>query len=187
MGALMPVGSGPDKEIVTVLNNLFSGSNFDTLRDHNKNKEKLFADNRRLHRVAARIGAYPAKDYKPDDARRKWFYFLHHLPNATQKAIRKILGDALTNSKITGVMFSVEENSDVTAPHVYPSNSEDLPAYLNKPKDKYLVHLIVKKPMSDTAEDPPGENDKDDNEVPIVWPKLRLRRPKFAKPKKKKK
>jgi hypothetical protein len=36
MGALMPVGSGPDKEIVTVLNSLFSGSNFQVLRDHDK-------------------------------------------------------------------------------------------------------------------------------------------------------
>ena len=185
MGALFPIGSGPDKEIVTVLNDLFSGANFDALKDHDANKEKLFANNRRLHRVAFRIGAYPAKDYGSDDAKRKWFYFLHHLPKATQDAIKLILRDALTNNKISAVMFSVEENSAVTAPHLYPSNAEPLPNYLNKAKDKYLVHLIVKAPMPDTAEDAPA--DSDGNEVPIVWPKLRLRRPKFAKPKKKKK
>src|SRR4051812_33307498 len=83
MGALMPVGSGPDKEIVTLLNNLFSGINFETLSDHDTSKEKLFGNNRRLNRVAFRIGAYPAKDYQPDDAKRKWFYFLYHLPKAT--------------------------------------------------------------------------------------------------------
>jgi hypothetical protein len=184
MGSLMPVGSGPDKEIVTILNNLFSGVNFKTLQDHDRNKEKLFDSNHRLRRVAFRIGAYPAKDYQPDDAKRKWFYFLHHLPKATKDAIKRILSDALTNNKITGVMFSVEENAVVTAPHLYPSNNEPLPNYLNQAKDKYLVHLVVKAPMPDTGEDPPSDNDPDPNEVPIVWPKLRLRRPVFAKPKK---
>jgi hypothetical protein len=75
----------------------------------------------------------------------------------------------------------------VTAPHLYPSNAEPLSNYLNTAKDKYLVHLIVKVPMPDTGEDPPGDNDQDPNEVPIVWPKLSLRRPTFAKPKKPKK
>jgi hypothetical protein len=187
MGSLMPVGSGPDKEIVTVLNNLFRGANFNTLRDHDTNKEKLFSNNRRLNRVAFRIGAYPAKDYQPDDARRKWFYFLHHLPKATQDAIKLILRDALTNNKISGVMFSVEENAVVAAPHLYPSNAEPLANYLNTAKDKYLVHLIVKAPMPDTGEDPPGDQDQNPNEVPIVWPRLSLRRPTFAKPKKPKK
>ncbi len=185
MGALMPVGSGPDKEIVTLLNNLFSGKNLKALRDHNAHKEKLFASNRRLHRLAFRIGAYPAKDYKPDDAKRKWFYFLRHLPKATQDAIKRILDDALTNNKIDAVMFSVEENATVNAPHLYPSNGDPLPNFLNDTKDRYLVDLIVKAPMPDTGEDPPA--DSDSNEVPIEWPKLRLRRPKFAKPKKKKK
>jgi hypothetical protein len=185
MGALFPIGSGPDKEIVTVLNNLFSGKNLKALRNHNAKNEKLFASNRRLHRVAFRIGAYPSKDYGSDDAKRKWFYFLHHLPKPTQDAIKRILNDALDeSSKITAVSFSVEENPVVNAPHLYPSNSEPLPNYLNKDKDKYLVHLIVKAPMPDTGEDPPG--DSDGNEVPIEWPKLRLGRPKFAKPKKKK-
>jgi hypothetical protein len=183
MGALMPVGSGPDKEIVTVLNSLFSGSNFQVLRDHDKNKEKLFDNNHRLGRVAFRIGGYPAKDYHPDDAKRKWFYFLHHLPKATQDAIKRILSDALINSKITAVMFSVEENSAVTSPHLYPSNNEPLPNYLNTARDKYLVHLVVQAPMSDAAEDPPGDNDPDPGEVQIAWPKLRLRKPVFAKPK----
>jgi hypothetical protein len=189
MGSLMPVGSGPDKEIVTVLNNLFSGANFNTLRDHNTNKEKLFGNHRRLNRVAFRIGAYPAKDYYPDDAKRKWFYFLHHLPKATQDAIKRILSDALANNKIDGVRFSVEENAVVAAPHLYPSNAEPLPNYLNPAKDTYLVHLVVKAPMPDTGEDPPGDNDPDQNppEVPIVWPKLRLHRPKFVRPKKPKK
>jgi hypothetical protein len=186
MGALMPVGSGPDKEIVTTLNNLFSGKNLRALRNHNTNKEKLFASNRRLHRIAFRIGAYPAKNYGSDDAKRKWFYFLRHLPKATQDAIKRILGDALAeDSDIVAVQFSVEENSVVTAPHLYPSNAEALPDYLNKGKDKYLVHLVVKAPMPDTAEDPP--EDGDNNEVPIEWPKLKLGRPTFAKPKKKKK
>ena len=187
MGDLMPVGSGPDKEIVTVLNNLFRGANLAALRDHDANKEKIFGNNRRLNRVAFRIGAYPAKDYRPDDAKRKWFYFLHHLPKATQDAIKQVLRDALTNNNISAVMFSVEENAVVTAPHLYPSNGEPLANYLNKAKDKYLVHLVVKEPMPDIGEEPPGDNDQDPNEVPIVWPKLRLRRPKFATPKKPKK
>jgi hypothetical protein len=189
MGSLMPVGSGPDKELVTVLNNLFSGDNFNTLRDHNAKKEKLFNDHRRLNRVANRIGAYPAKDYYPDDAKRKWFYFLHHLPKVTQDAIKRVLSDALTNKKIVGVRFSVEENTETNAPHLFPSNGEPLTNYLNPAKDKYLVHLIVEAPMPDTGEDPPGDDDQDQNppEVPIVWPTLRLRRPQFVRPRKPKK
>src|SRR5947209_8252919 len=63
MGALLPVGSGPDAEIVDKLNKLFSGGKLAVLRNHNNNKEKLFQANRRLSRIAFRLGAYPAQDY----------------------------------------------------------------------------------------------------------------------------
>ena len=186
MGDIMPVGSGPDQEIVAVLNNLFRGRNLATLRGHHTNKERLFGNNRRLERIAFRIGAYPTRDYSPDDAKRKWFYWLHHLPNGTKSAIKRILTDAMTNSAIRGVLFSVEENPITTHPHLFPSNSEQLNRYLNAARDKYLVHMVVREPMPDIGEDPPGDNDQDNNEVPIDWPKLRLRRPKFARPRRSK-
>ncbi|MHC6153634.1 hypothetical protein ACVSQB_17840 [Bradyrhizobium elkanii] len=183
MGALLPVGSGPDAEIVDRLNQLFSGTELAALRKHNK-KEKLFDPNHRLRRVAFRIGAYPSRDYGNDDAKRKWFFFLHHvLPEETQDAIKKILGDAMTRTAIKAVKFSVEENSQVRHPHLFPSNSEPLTSYLNGAGNAYLVHLVVQGPMDDSAEDPPGDNDTDSGEQPIVWPKLELRRPSFGRSK----
>jgi hypothetical protein len=179
MGALMPVGSGPDKEIVTVLNNLFSGTNLQALRNHDK-KEKLFDASRRLHRVAARIGAYPARDYFPvDDAKRKWFYFLHHLPTETTDAIKRILRDALKKDKtqIAAVVFSVEENPDAAYPHLFPSNGEALSRYVIG-GNKYRVLLIVPGQMTDDAEDPPNDPDGPPPETPIQWPTLKLRKAK---------
>jgi hypothetical protein len=176
MGSLMPVGSGPDKEIVTLLNNLFSGSNLQALRDHHKT-ENLFDGTRRLHRVALRIGAYPARDYSPDDAKRKWFYFLHHLPTETADAIKKILRDTLKKDKtqIVAVRFSVEENPDATRAHLFPSNGEALSKYLID-GNKYQIHLVVPGQMSDDAEDPPDDQDGPPPETPIQWPTLRLRK-----------
>ena|SRR5712691_7517506 len=176
MGSLMPVGSGPDKEIVTVLNNLFSGANLQALRDHDK-IEKLFGATRRLHRVAVRIGAYPARDYSPDDAKRKWFYFLHHLPTGTTDAIKRILRDALAKDKtqIVAVQFGVEENTAAAQPHLFPSNTEALSAYVID-GNKYLVHLVVPGQMSDQGEDPPTGKDQNPPETPIQWPTLRLRK-----------
>jgi hypothetical protein len=183
MGALLPVGSGPDAEIVDRLNALFTGANLAVLRKHNKT-EPLFGANHRLRRVAFRIGAYPARDYGTDDAKRKWFFFLHHeVPQATQDAIKRILSDAMTRSAITAVKFSVEENSQASHPHLFPSNDEPLANYLSAAGDTYLVHLIVKAPMDDSAEDPPGDNDPDPGEQPINWPTLALRRPPFKRPK----
>ncbi|MCA6122194.1 hypothetical protein J6500_09875 [Bradyrhizobium sp. WSM 1704] len=183
MGALLPVGSGPDAEIVDRLNELFSGTELASLRRHNK-KEKLFDANHRLWRVAFRIGAYPSRDYGSDDAKRKWFFFLHHvLTQDTQDAIKRILGDAMTRSAIRAVKFSVEENSQVRHPHLFPSNNEPLANYLNTAGNTYLVHLVVKGPMDDSAEDPPGDNDPDHGEQPISWPKLELRRPAFRRTK----
>jgi hypothetical protein len=184
MGALLPVGSGPDAEIVDRLNKLFSGAKLAIIRNHNKRREKLFQGNHRLRRVAFRIGAYPAQDYVADDAKRKWFYFLHHeITQATEDAIKKILNDAMTNTSITAVAFSVEENSQAAHPHLYPSNTEPLANYLNATGNKYLVHLVVPAPMTDDAENPPGDNDPDPGEQPIDWPSLKLRRPTFRKPK----
>jgi hypothetical protein len=183
MGALLPVGSGPDAEIVDRLNALFTGANLTVLRRHNRT-EPLFGANHRLRRVAFRIGAYPARDYGTDDAKRKWFFFLHHeVPQATQDAIKRILNDAMTRSAITAVKFSVEENSQASHPHLFPSNDEPLPNYLNVAGNNYLVHLIVKAPMDDSAEDPPGDNDPDPGEQPINWPTLALRQPPFKRPK----
>jgi hypothetical protein len=183
MGALLPVGSGPDAEIVDRLNKLFSGMSLAVLRRHNR-REKLFDSNHRLRRVAFRIGAYPARDYGSDDARRKWFFFLHHvLPPATEDAIKRILHDAMSRNTIVAVMFSVEENSQVSHPHLFPSNNEPLANYRNAAGDKYFVHLIVKAPMNDDAEDPPDDNDPDNGEQPIDWPKLRLVRPRFRRTK----
>ena len=183
MGALLPVGSGPDAEIVDRLNALFSGASLAVLRKHNRT-EPLFDAHHRLRRLAFRIGAYPARDYGTDDAKRKWFFFLHHeVPQATQDAIKRILSDAMTRSAITAVKFSVEENSQASHPHLFPSNDEPLPNYLNAAGNTYLVHLIVKAPMDDSAEDPPGDNDPDPGEHPINWPTLALRRPPFKRPK----
>jgi hypothetical protein len=171
MGALMPVGSGPDTEIINVLNVLFSKKNLAALREHNKT-EKLFDGPHRLHRVAYRIGAYPARLYPNDDAKRKWFYFLKHLPQPATDAIKKILNDALrATSTIVAVEFSVEENPIATQPHLFPSNNETLDKYKNTAGTKYKVELIVKEQMSDAnAEDPP--EDEDDGEAPIDWPTL---------------
>jgi hypothetical protein len=177
MGALLPVGSGPDKEIVDRLNQLFSGTDLATLRRHHQ-REKLFNDRHRLGRVAFRIGAYPVQDYPGDDAKRKWFYFLHHeLPQATHKKIKEILTDAMTRTSIRAVKFSVEENSVANHPHLFPSDIEDLPKYLNLAGNTYLVHLVVPAPMSDQAEDPPTDPDPD--EQSIAWAKLKLKRPVF--------
>ena len=183
MGALLPVGSGPDAEIVDQLNRLFSGTDLKILRKHNR-KEKLFGAGHRLRRVAFRIGAYPARDYGSDDAKRKWFFFLHHvLTPATEDAIKRILDDAMTRTSITAVMFSVEENSKASHPHLFPSNGEPLANYLNAAGNKYLVHLIVQAPMNDDAEDPPGDGDPDNGEKPIDWQTLKLSRPRFRKTK----
>jgi hypothetical protein len=184
MGALLPVGSGPDAEIVQTLNDLFKLDKLAALRRHHRLREKLFGPGHRLRRVALRIGAYPARDYGTDDAKRKWFFFLHHvLPQETQDAIKRILNDAMTRLTIKAVEFSVEENSVVTAPHLFPSNGEDLDRYLNAAGNKYRVHLVVKAPMADDAEDPP-DNDPDSDEKPIEWPTLKLGRPPFGKAKK---
>jgi len=195
MGSLMPIGSGPDAEIIAVLNKVFSGRNLDSLRAHEElTGESLFDKNHKLHRVAFRIGAYPARDYSPDDAKRKWFYFLHRvLPSATEKAIKKILKDALLpNSQIKAVQFFVEENSAASAPHLFPSNSEPLSGYLDPTGKYYWVRLIVKKQLDDVGEDQPdrpGDHDTNDNgndiEQPIKWPSFRL--PRFPKKKPKKK
>jgi hypothetical protein len=186
MGALLPVGSGPDAEIVDRLNRLFSGATLNVLRVHNA-AEKLFAANRRLRRVAFRIGAYPARDYGDDDAKRKWFFFLHHvLTQPTENAIKRILNDAMSRTSIKAVVFSVEENPQASHPHLFPSNGEPLANYRNAAGDKYLVHLIVKAPMDDDAEDPPGDDDPDDGEQPIEWPKLKFRKPDFKRTKSKK-
>jgi hypothetical protein len=183
MGALLPVGSGPDAEIVDRLNELFSGTDLAVLRRHNR-REKLFDSNHRLRRVAFRIGAYPTRDYGTDDAKRKWFFFLHQvLPQATQDAIKKILNDAMSRTSIKAVKFSVEENSQVSHPHLFPSNNEPLSNYLNTAGDRYLIHLVVKAPMDDSAEDPPGDGDPDTGEQPIDWPTLALRRPPFRRTK----
>jgi hypothetical protein len=195
MGALMPVGSGPDAEIIAALNNVFSGKNLAKLRDHkNQTGESLFDKHHKLHRVAFRIGAYPARDYSPDDAKRKWFYFLHQvLPPATEKAIKKILNDAIRpNSPVKAVQFFVEENIAVSAPHLYPSNNASLPSFLDPTGNYYWVRLIVKQQLADVGEDQPdrpGDHDKDDNgndvERPIDWPALTLRHSVFAKAKQK--
>jgi hypothetical protein len=129
--------------------------------------------------VALRIGAFPARDYGTDDAKRKWFFFLHHeLPQETQDAIKRILSDAMTRTSIKAVLFSVEENSQASHPHLFPSNTEPLQNYLNTAGDKYRVHLVVPAPMSDSAEDPPG--DSDPGEQPITWTTLILGRPRFS-------
>lgn len=185
MGSLMPVGSGPDAEIITALNNVFSGRNLKALRDHKGlTGESLFDKHHNLRRVAFRIGAYPARDYSPDDAKRKWFYFLHNvLPSPTQTAIKKILNDAIdAKSPIKAVEFFVEENSKASAPHLFPNNSATLPNFLDPTGTKYWVRLIVQKQMDDVGEDQPDkatDHDKDDSgndvERPIDWPTFKLR------------
>jgi hypothetical protein len=188
MGALMPVGGGPDKEICDTLNTLFSGADLTALRNHLAT-ENLFDGNHRLGRVAARIGAFPARDYGADQAKRKWFYFLDRvLTQATKDAIKRILSDTLTQTvnNVKGANFSVEENSAVTNAHLYPSNSEPLANYLDSTKNYYLVHMVVKQPLDDQhGEDPPANNDTDPQgnnvETPIQWPKLRPSRRKFSR------
>jgi hypothetical protein len=195
MGALMPVGSGPDAEIIAALNNVFSGKNLAKLRGHkNQTGESLFDRHHKLHRVAFRIGAYPARDYSPDDAKRKWFYFLHQvLPPATEKAIKKILNDALRpDSPVKAVQFFVEENGAVSAPHLFPFNTAPLASFLDPTGKYYWVRLIVKKQLDDVGEDQPdrpNDHDQDDNgnevERPIDWPALKLAHSVLAKTKQK--
>ena len=187
MGSLMPVGGGPDAEIIATLNNLFSGSNLNALRGHEGlTGENLFDRHHKLRRVAFRIGAYPARDYSPDDAKRKWFYFLDKvLPAATENAIKRILKDAIRpDSPITAVQFFVEENASVSKPHLFPPNNSPLSDFLDpKNAQHYWVRLVVKMPMEDEGEDPPdqqSDHDVDDNgndiERPISWPSFRLRK-----------
>jgi hypothetical protein len=188
MGSLFPVGGGPDNEIIGTLDKLFSGRNFKALVNHRAaTGEDLFDKHHRLSRVAARIGAYPTRDYGADPAKKKWFYFLHkELNKATQDAIKRILGDALSNSRIKGVAFSVEENSAASHPHLFPSNDEPLASYLDTTRSFYLVKMIVKAPLSDSnVDNPPGDTDNDDSgndlEHPITWPTFKGLRRKFAK------
>jgi hypothetical protein len=191
MGALMPVGSGPDAEIISALNNVFSGKNLATLRDHkSQTGESLFDKYHKLRRVAFRIGAYPARDYSPDDAKRKWFYFLHQvLPPATEKAIKRILNDAIRpDSPITAVQFFVEENAAAAAPHLYPNNTASLASFLDPTGNYYWVRLIVKQQLDDVGEDQPdkpNDHDKDDGgndlERLINWPALKMKHSVFAK------
>jgi hypothetical protein len=191
MGALMPVGSGPDAEIISALNNVFSGKNLTALRDHKSlTGESLFDKDHKLRRVAFRIGAYPARDYSPDDAKRKWFYFLHQvLPPATETAIKRILNDAIRpNSPVKAVQFFVEENAAVAAPHLYPNNTASLADFLDPTGNYYWVRLIVKQQLDDVGEDQPdkpNDHDKDnagnDLEHPINWPALKMKHSVFAK------
>src|ERR1700744_4668897 len=190
MGSLFPVGGGPDNEIISTLDKLFSGANFKALVKHRtQTGEDLFDKHHRLSRVAARIGAYPARDYGSDPAKKKWFYFLHkELNKATQDAIKRILGDALKNPKIKALAFSVEDNAAASHPHLFPSNEEPLANYLDTTRAVYLVKMIVKKPLDDSnLEDPPGDNDPDkdssgtDLEHPITWPSFKGSRRQFAK------
>lgn len=190
MGSLFPVGGGPDNEIISTLDKLFSGANFKTLVKHRAlTGEDLFDKSHRLSRVAARIGAYPARDYGSDPAKKKWFYFLHkEINKATQDAIKRILGDALSNPKIKAVSFSVEENAAASHPHLFPSNDEPLANYLDTTRSVYLVKMIVKKPLDDSnVDNPPDDNDPDKNnsgqnvEKPITWPTFKGSRRQFAK------
>jgi hypothetical protein len=190
MGSLFPVGAGPDNEIISTLDNLFSRGNFKAMAKHRAlTGEDLFDKNHRLSRVAARIGAYPARDYGSDPAKKKWFYFLHkELNKATQDAIKRILGDALSNPSIKAVSFSVEENAAASHPHLFPSNDEPLANYLDTTRSVYLVKMIVKKPLDDSnVDNPPGDNDPDKNdsgqnvEKPITWPTFKGSRRQFAK------
>jgi len=190
MGTLFPIGGGPDNEIINTLDKLFSGANFKALVKHRtESGEDLFDKNHRLTRVAARIGAYPARDYGSDPAKKKWFYFLHkELNKATQDAIKRILGDALKNPKIKAVSFSVEENTAAAHPHLFPSNDEPLANYLDTTRAVYLVKMIVKKQLDDgNVDDPPGDNDPDKSdsgsnlEHPIKWPAFKGSRRQFAK------
>ena len=190
MGSLFPVGGGPDNEIIGTLDRLFSGANFKALANHRaQTGEDLFDKHHRLSRVAARIGAYPARDYGSDPAKKKWFYFLHkELSQATQDAIKRILADALKNPKIKAVSFSVEENSAAAHPHLFPSNTEPLGNYLDTTGAVYLVKMIVKKPLDDTeTDDPPGDDDPDkddtgkDLEQVITWPTFKGSRRQFAR------
>jgi hypothetical protein len=178
MGMLFPVNGGPDTEIISNLNNVFSGKNLDALREH-RTREKLFDTKHRLSRVAKRIGGIPVRYYPNDPAERKWYYFLDTvLSNATKAAIRRILDDTLTQSvnKVLGAKFSAEENAVVKTPHLFPSNSETLSTYIVG--NYYHLHLIVKAPASDADQaNPPDNPDTDANgnsiEKPINWPSRR--------------
>ena len=87
-----------------------------------------------------------------------------------------------------GAIFSAEENSVVTSPHLYPSNKEkDLSAYLKG--QYYSLHMLVKLGADDLPEhqqDPPVNSpDTDDQgndiEKPIAWPS-RTPRSRFGRP-----
>jgi hypothetical protein len=75
MGSLIPIGQGADAEIKTKLNDAFSGTGLKKLQKHWKKKEKLFAPDHRLARVAYRKKLHPTKTY-PNDPKRKWYYLL---------------------------------------------------------------------------------------------------------------
>jgi hypothetical protein len=127
MGSLIP--NPMDQEIVFKLNTLFSGTNFQTLRNHRDGgagTPTLFHPSKKLSRIARRIGAYPQSmndtDPKHDternrrNPRARWYHFLELLDTkhdqtgsgpSTADAIKGALQKAITTNHVVGVVFDV--------------------------------------------------------------------------------
>jgi hypothetical protein len=128
MGALIPIGQGADAEIKEKLNSTFSFDNLAALQG-NIGTEDLFDANHHLHRVAYRLGCFPALNHT-EKARRKWFYFLKRVLTAanvnghvTAAVIKKQLQYALQQgATIQRVVFEAVEDTNAPAHYVYPDN-----------------------------------------------------------------
>ena len=119
MGSLIPIGGGADAEIKNHLNAAFNDSNIAITRSVFA-KENIFDRHHHLHRVAYRLGTYPAKTYIGDsaNAKGKWFYFLKTiLTHPTVNSIKAILSYAMTTPSVARVVFDARLGSDPNANH----------------------------------------------------------------------
>jgi hypothetical protein len=102
MGALIP--NGNDAEVVSQLNDVFTGAKLDKLRKHIKNKnDNVFDDGRALHRISHRLKVAPTSGSK---AKGRWYVFLRDLIGpGNQKKILKGIRNAVNDQTCEGIRF----------------------------------------------------------------------------------
>jgi hypothetical protein len=185
MGSLIPVGGGADAEIKLRLNTAFDDSHIDTVRTKVAN-ENIFGNDHHLHRVAYRLGTYPVRDYSPDDAKGKWFYFLKKILKdaqfngvSTTDSIRKVLSYAIKTSGVKRVVFDAIEQASNFDHYVSPNNpiqDADI-APLVDSAGTLLLTLVCPSPLRNNSAPTPDQNadlDRDSQGHIIEKPPIKI-------------
>ena len=201
MGSLIPIGGGADAEIKGHLNAAFNPTNIAIVRSVVA-KEKLFDGNRRLHRLAYRLGTYPIKTYSGDAAKGKWFFFLknilrqaQHNGISTARSVTSILSYATRpGSVVARVVFDAQQATDgnpdyyvqcISNPLVTnPINDADIACLVDTTNTLNLT-LICPAPLPDQSSPTPnqqGDVDKDANGSIIERPPIKIFLPQNLQP-----